>query len=307
MKSFIYVLSVFISFSSFAFLSGEEILSQYEFKKIEMNLEKERSSYDISFGEMFLREKQSDELIQYRFKLYQAKSSRKRLLILNPNIDGVTILERRLAHSLAKYGYHVLIPFARMESFPFDENTTETINLTQKRAMVGTLSLIEQLNEKLDFHADKLGLLGASQGGIRSSMLFGLDFRFKALFSAVAGGDFPSLFANTQIDPLVEYRKKHKEVLGIQSNQTYEDHLRSVLRFDPLMITQSPHLSGVAMVIANQDDIVPTANQWKLWKAIKAKGIHPKTWVKDLGHIPGALQLIVYEKSLKDWFDKHLE
>jgi hypothetical protein len=277
-------------------------MSLYESTQNTLATLDDKSAYRIFEGSLVLSELASQESLRFKYRLYQSKTPINRLIVLTPNIEGVTILERRLAHRLAKEGFHVLVPFARAEQFPFDEETSAKIERTFERAMAASLYMIEEIKSAVAFDSEQMGLAGASQGGIRSATLYGLDHRFKAIFIAVAGADLPSLYVETEIDQLVEFREAHMEGVDIVNLNEYEDYLRKTLRLDPFLIIENPRLDGIAMIIAQEDDIVPTSNQWKLWSAIKNAGVHPKTFIKDVTHVTGALMLIRYEGVMVPWF-----
>jgi hypothetical protein len=267
---------------------------------------KEKRNYSILDGSLKLFESSSEEILLFKYRLYKSKRANRRLVVLTPNIEGVTVLERRLAHKLAGEGFHVLIPFARLESPKFDSLTSYRIERTFERAMAATLLMIEEVENYIEFEQDQIGLAGASQGGIRSATLYGLDNRFKALFVAVAGADLPSLYAGTEIEQLVSFRDSHMKGTNISSTKDYENYLREHLVLDPSLIVQNPYLDGIALVIANNDQIVPSTNQWKLWETIKEAGHTPKTYVKNVSHVVGALMLVRYENVMVEWFQEKL-
>lgn len=258
-------------------------------------------------GVLKLYENQTGQTIDFEYKFFApASESLGKLIVITPNIEGATPLEFFLKDYLVKRGFSVLIPYALPLDFTFDATTTEQFERASERAFAGTTSLIDLLTQTEDFDATAVGLVGASLGGIRSSILFGLDSRFRAMFIAVAGADFPSIYANSQNSHIRPLREKHMRSLGMTRTSRYEAYLRARLTLDPAMVVQSDYLTNVAMIVAEDDKIVPTYNQWRLWSLIKAAGVHPKTYISESGHVQGALHLLRYRKIINDWFVKKL-
>ncbi|MCR9203726.1 MAG: prolyl oligopeptidase family serine peptidase [Halobacteriovoraceae bacterium] len=299
-----------ISISAYEFKDSMHLLKEaYSVASFELGETlKDKSRYSFSEGRMTLNESEGNHLVKYKFRFYLPKNLKKtNLIVLTPNIEGLTVLERRLAHRLANEGYPVLVPFDRGEKLTFDQETAQKMERIVRRAMAGTFHLIEKIESSFpEINTEEMGLIGASLGGIRSSILFGLDPRFKAAFLSVAGGDIPLLYGITQLEVLADFREKHMSALGFETAEQYTEYLRSALFLDPLIITQSPNLKGVALIIAEKDDVVPTVNQWRLFSEIKKAGVHPKTFPMNVSHVRGALELIIKEKTLLNWLEKHL-
>lgn len=258
-------------------------------------------------GVLKLYEAATEKTVSFEYKFFApAHESRGKLIVITPNIEGATPLEFLLKDYLVKRGFSVLIPYALPLDFTFDATTAQQFERASERAFAGTTALIDLLSQTEDFDTSSIGLMGASLGGIRSSILFGLDTRFRAMFVAVAGADFPSLYANSQNSHIRPLREAHMRSLGMTRTSSYENYLRARLTLDPSVVVQSPYLSNVAMVIAEDDKIVPTYNQWQLWRLIKASGVHPKTYISETGHVQGALHLLRYRQIIHNWFVKKL-
>lgn len=258
-------------------------------------------------GVLKLFESSSNKAIDFEYDFYApADRPSDRLVVITPNIDGATPLEYFLKDYLVNRGFSVLIAYALEMNFTYDSTTAAQFERESVRAQMGTTRLIEELGRTESFDKQSIGLLGASLGGIRSAILFGLDDRFKAMFIAVAGADFPSIYANSTNSVLRPIRAAHMEYLGLRNTSSYERYLRARLKLDPSLVIKSPNLENVAMVIAENDRIVPTYNQWQLWTLIKNTGVHPKTYISESGHVRGALHLLRYRSDIVQWFKDRL-
>ncbi len=281
----------------------------YAFANEESEVKYSNSGEKHVEGHLDLFEATTGEIIEFHYDYYAPAPSEfasSKLVVITPTIEGATPLELLLKDYLQNRGFHVLIPRALPLEFTFNESTVTQFERASVRALVGTTRLVNFLSQSENFDATSMGLLGASLGGIRSSILFGLDSRFKAMFIAVAGADFPSIYANSSNNNLRPIRTSHMEYLGLSNPRDYENFLRGKLELDPYLITQSSYLQNVAMVIADDDSVVPTYNQWQLWSTIKAAGVHPKTFISDSGHIQGVLHLLRYRSDIVEWFKARL-
>ena len=188
-----------------------------------------------------------------------------------------------------------------------NESTFKEMDNIQYYSMALTEKLIDKLhNEGEEFDRESIGLVGASLGGIRSTMLMGIDERYRAMFISVAGSDLPSIYAQSQHETVMDIRYRHMKYLQINDEAEYEEMLREHITLDPSIISNSPHLDNVAMIIANDDRVVPAVNQWKLWEQLKDLGFRPKTYEKNCRHIMGALWIIRYEKRVVRWMEQKL-
>ena len=257
-------------------------------------------------GRLNLYEKETDQDLEVEFAFYSPVNHNEKLIVITPNIDGITPLENRLRNVLMENNYTVLIIKSLPIELEFDETTCDQMERLTIRAIVSTRRAIEFLSQTNRFHMDSMGLLGASLGGIRSSILFGLDHRFKSIFVAVAGSDFPSLYAtslNTVIAPL---RRDHMAYMEMTDPKDYENYLRENLYLDPSMAVKSPHLENFHMLISDDDNVVPTWNQWNLWREIRDAGVHPRTYQTDYTHVPAALKMLMYTDDMLRLFDRTL-
>lgn len=310
MKILIAFIYIFASAQAFEFADSRYLLEEaYQTSSFEFLPEIEnKKKYHYQEGRLNLVEKESREIIHFKFRFYLPKNVQiKNLIVLTPNIEGLTVLEKRLAHTLSSNGHPVLVPFDRAEKLSFDQETAYKMERVVRRAMAGTFHMIGNLKIMYPLlPTDSMGVVGASLGGIRSSILYGLDSRFKAAFISVAGADIPSLYGSTELEELAKFRLQHMGALNFTQIEDYVSYLRDFIYLEPALIAKSPHLKGVAMVIAENDSTVPTKNQWALFKVIKNQGIHPKTFVLDAGHVRGAIELIRREKNIIKWLDLHL-
>ena len=303
------------SLMAYEFKDSDHLLKEaFQRESFSLSLEDQKNNYTEYTGVMKLKElinPVSDELQQlldYKFLFFLPQNiTSANLIVVTPTIGGVSLFEKVIARRFAKAGYPVLIPIERKASGIIDKYIGARMERHVRRAMAASFHEIGALKEKFSFiNTDEMGAIGASLGGIRSSLLFSLDNRFKVAFIAVAGGKIPLIYRYTQLEQLVISREKHKDFLGLSTNEQYANYLSKELYLDPIQITQNENLKNVAMVISNDDTTVPTLTQWELFTTIKDAGVHPKTFTTNGGHGRGAFDLILKKNFILDWFKARL-
>ncbi len=273
-----------------------------EIKVHEIKTKKHYSFYEES-GTTSVDEREVD----FGALIYKSHKPLNRLIIITPNIRGVTVLERRLAHYLSKRGFHVIVPILENKLMEQEKFTFKAIDNSQRDFLYVTRALVDHYLKRMSYDEEKIGLTGVSLGGIRSSLLLGSDDIFRAMYISVAGAELPEIYATSQHEFVKELRRRHMKNLDVDSIQEYQSLLDNHLSVDVDRVVNSPYLENVAMIIADEDKIVPSVNQWKLWKTLKEAGHQPKTIIKDCEHIMGALYLLRYQKEVYMWLKERLD
>jgi len=228
----------------------------------------------------------------------------KGILILTPTIAGVSPLEKINAQFFAKNGFVVIVPLPYLNQV--DSLTPNIAMLDQEFDKPYRLAVkfLEETQKvlKLKDHLPVF-VLGASQGGFRSLIIASLlNERVKGLWFATAGVDFPSIYAQSKVKKIAAFKERSKKVLGIETDQDYENYLRVHLQNDPKNICQKIKVPFV-QVIALKDDKVPTHNQELLSQACPAT----ETIRLNTGHIGGSISTVTMNKKILAFFNEQLE
>lgn len=235
-------------------------------------------------------------VFQIKLTVYSAKNNRGHNLILFPTIDGESILERQTAAYFARKGYLVMIPTIEEVRVAFGERTTCAMDQTYRRVQESAL-LLEQLLEE-SRPGKKLMLAGASQGGIRSIMSAAVLPRAHAVWSIVAGGDFPSIYSESRVIAITAFREQHMSALNFTQPRVYEEYLRQNLIFDP-ELSCGDIQAKLALVVATEDESVPTLNQERLVERCQPQKVRR---IK-AGHIRGAADLFLKRITMRKFFE----
>jgi dienelactone hydrolase len=224
----------------------------------------------------------------------------KAILIITPTIGGISSVEKSNADYFAKRGYFVILthPFVfEMQNPTPDIAKMDDDFFKPTFANEAFLVLVEKkfgLKEDLPVVA-----LGASQGGIITLVLAAQMPRIKASWIFVAGGDFPSLYAYSQVPKMILYRNNHMRHLGFEKVSEFKEFLRNNLKNDPLNVCRD--IKGqLVQVIATRDTYVPTANQ----ELIASKCPTNKVMRHKVTHQSGVLLSLNQRKDIMEYFDK---
>lgn len=234
--------------------------------------------------------------LAFEYVFYKAKRKRQEnLLVLLPTISGVTALEHTLARYFVKKGLDVVIPVSLVRDFKFGPETVKAMDEGFWRSIIQTKSILDDLR-KLNTYKETF-VMGGSQGGTRAAMLLGQNLNINKAYTFVGGGDFPTIFAESDVKQVKKLRDAHKKALGFKSNARYKIYLERELKFDPSEFC-GLRKADMRMVVALKDTSVPTSTQQSLWEGC---GRPPKKEIKT-GHVRGVLSMWWYRKDVFSYF-----
>ena len=226
----------------------------------------------------------------------------KGILILTPTIAGVSVIEKSNAQYFSKAGFLVIIPLPFESEITSERPDIKKLDEEFFKPAYAAERFIIMVEQKFNLPSNlPVFAMGASQGGIRTLTIASYVKRITASWFATAGGDFPSIYANSSVEKIADFRIKHMRVLGITENSVYEQYLRDNLVNDPTTACaqiKTPFVQTMTL----RDDKVPTANQKLLVDYC------PKHTVITLntGHVAGSLSTVKWRHKIKVFFESHL-
>ena len=260
----------------------EAIKSQGKFYLNHLNLLKKKSNYykfegEISFAETGI----THNFLYYETK--KAQSKKAPLVVIYPGIGGTTYFEKYLANYYTLRGISVVI------SHYIDEVKMYNIN-NIRGEMVTNLSvgfsLVDFMTTLPTIDSDKISIIGVSYGGIRGVYHTALDKRIKSATLMVAGAPFEEILANSDLETVSKIRSQQMSNAGIESHEEYVQTLKDQIIPITDFICQR-ETSEFFLIISDDDEWVPTNNQWELWEMLG----NPDFEKSDLGHIGTPLWL----------------
>jgi len=150
---------------------------------------------------------------------------------------------------------------------------------------------IDYLETVAEIDKNRVGLVGASMGGVIGGVLLGVEQRIKAGVLAVAGGDFPYILRNSQLGVFKNLRTSELDL----------DSLAVALAsVDPINFIDLASPRPVLMLCGKKDDIVPPQAGQFLYDVAK----EPKKLIwYDSGH---NLPIAEVVKEVTLWFKEYL-
>lgn len=148
----------------------------------------------------------------------------------------------------------------------------------------------------------KVGLFGASLGGILGSVAYEVIPEISAATFIVNGGDVPHILANSDQTPVVKLKNARKAEMGFTTDAQYEDYLNNNLTLDPLHFTKLIKPEATKLYLSRSDISVPSADQMAFYNAI---GTPVETLFYNLPHaqtILAVLGLGTQKQKTADWF-----
>lgn len=242
-----------------------------------------------------------DEVVNTEGDLYLPQGpSIEGLIYLFPTISGPSPLEKTTARYFARRGFAVIIPSPLSLELNITDPDVGQLDRDYFKPTASAMALIKVVDLKLKKELPVFAL-GASQGGIRALGLSAHNKRVKAAWFAVAGGNFPSVYATSKVKKITILRQNHMEKLGLTDPENYELYLRENLKNDPLYSCKKIDVPFV-QVIALKDDKVPTHTQLELKEACPPH----KVIELDTGHVQGASTIYFYRAKILEFFRENI-
>lgn len=200
-----------------------------------------------------------DEEFKIQTLIYNPKSEvHKNTVIIFPPTGGVNFLDRSYAKKLQKKGAKVIL----MSSWTGDDEKLLDLGLHQRlhsRAMRALEVVLESIPED-----QNISLLGASLGGIYTSIAVQLFDRINKAFIIGAGAPIPEVIATSNNKGMEWLRAERNKTMAFKSEDDYADAIHQVFKLDPLDLPKRHTKKDLAMMVLLDDESVPTKNQLRL-------------------------------------------
>jgi dienelactone hydrolase len=197
---------------------------------------------------------------------YEQKGNGKypTVLIL-PISGGVDFSVKSFARHFASHGFNCAAVHNR-KAEPDETGSAEEIENYFRQTVLDNRQALDFLVARQEVDADKLGCLGLSLGGIKASLLAGVDERLKCCVFGLAGGSIADITVSSGEKEIKESVKRF-----VKDDVTAEDihtELSDKIMTDPLKLAEYIDARNVLMFIASFDRVVPRKCGDKLWEAI---------------------------------------
>ena len=230
----------------------------------------------------------------------QKKAGKFPTVLVLPISGGIDFSVRGFAKLFASNGFNCAIVYNRHVDLD-DTETAEEVENYFKQTVLDNRQILDYLVEREEVDSDRLGCLGLSLGGIRASMIAGVDERLKCTVMGLAGGSIADI---NMLSDKKEIRQYKEELIGmgISSEIIYAELSDKVIT-DPLRLAQYIDARNVLMLTAMFDRVVPR----KCCNQLRNAMGKPETVYLLSGHYSSFLYLPYAERKSLDFFKEKFE
>ncbi|MBN2183635.1 MAG: acetylxylan esterase [Sedimentisphaerales bacterium] len=227
----------------------------------------------------------------------QKKPGKYPAVLILPISGGVDFSVKSFARYFASHGINCAVVHNRKADLE-DTKSAEEIENYFRQTVLDNRQVLDYLVSRPEVDEDRLGCLGLSLGGIKASLVSGVDERLKCCVFGLAGGSIADITISSGEK---EIRNSVKKFL--KDDVTPEDihaELSNKIRTDPLELAEYIDARNVLMYIAAFDMVVPRKCGDKLRQAIGK----PETIYFFSGHYGSFLYLPYAEAKSLSFFKK---
>ena len=230
----------------------------------------------------------------------QKKAGKYPTVLILPISGGVDFTVKSFARHFASHGFNCAAVHNR-EAEPDETESAEEIENYFRQTILDNRQALDFLVAREEVDADKLGCLGLSLGGIKASLLAGVDERLKCCVFGLAGGSIADITVSSGEKKIRDSVKSF-----VKDDVTIEDvhtELSNKIMTDPLKLAEYIDARNILMFIASFDRVVPRKCGDKLWEAIG----RPEVIYLFSGHYTSFLYLPYAEATSIKFFKKKLD
>ena len=230
----------------------------------------------------------------------QRKEGKFPTVLVLPISGGVDFSVRSFAGYFASNGFNCAVVHNRQFELG-DTQSAEEVEDYFRQTVLDNRQVLDYLAEREEVDENRFGCLGLSLGGIKASIVSGVDERLKCIVIGLAGGSIADIALLSDQGDMKNYMKELVKT-GV-SSETIHTELSEKVRTDPLKLAEHIDARNVLMYIATFDQVVPRSCGDRLWEAIGK----PEVVYLFAGHYTSFLYLPFAEMQslsfFKDKFD----
>ena len=228
----------------------------------------------------------------------QRKEGKFPTVLVLPISGGVDFSVRSFAGYFASNGFNCAVVHNRQFELE-DTQSAEEVEDYFRQTVLDNRQVLDYLAKREEVDENRFGCLGLSLGGIKASIVSGVDERLKCSVIGLAGGSIADIALLSDQGDIKNYMKELIET-GV-SSETVHTELSEKVKTDPLKLAEYIDARNVLMFIATFDQVIPKTCGDRLWKAIGK----PEVFYLFAGHYTSFLYLPLAEmQSLRFFKDK---
>lgn len=230
----------------------------------------------------------------------QKKAGKFATILVLPIANGVDFCAKGFARHFTSNGLNCAIVHNRHVDID-DIQNAEYVEDYLRQTVLDGRQILDYLGERKEVDSDKFGCLGMSLGGIRASIVAGVDERIKCCVVGLAGGSMADITFLSELKEVKRYIKGLAE-RGI-SPETIHAEVSDKIITDPLKLAEYADAREILMYVAMFDRVIHRQCGDKLWEAAGK----PETVYFLSGHFTSLLFLPYAEHDSLNFFKKKFE
>jgi hypothetical protein len=230
----------------------------------------------------------------------QKKPGKFPTVIILPISGGIDFSVKSFARHFASNGFNCAVIHNREFSLKDTKNAEEVENYF-RQTVLDNRQVLDYLAERQEVDEKRLGCLGLSLGGIKASLLSGVDNRLRCSVLGLAGGSIADIALLSKEEDIRNYIRELMK--RGTSPETIRIELSEKVETDPLKLAEYIDARNVLMYIAKFDRVVPRKCGDRLWEAIGK----PEAIYLFAGHYSSFLYLPYAEAKSLRFFKKKFE
>ena len=227
----------------------------------------------------------------------QKKPGKYPTILVLPIANGVDFCAKGFARHFASNGFNCAIVHNRHIDIE-DIRSAELIEDYLRQTVLDSRQILDYLVERKEVDNKKLGCLGMSVGGIRASVVAGVDERLKCSVIGLAGGSMADIAFFSKLKEVKEYMRSLTEA-GISPEAIRAEISEKVIT-DPLKLAKYIDARDTLMYIAMFDRVIHRKCGDKLWEAAGK----PEVVYTFSGHFTSLLYLPYAERNSLSFFKR---
>lgn len=233
-----------------------------------------------------------------KFDYYeQTKEGKFPTVLILPIAGGVDFCAKSFARHFASNGFNCAAVHNRQVDLEGVQSAEEVENFL-RQTVLDSRQVLDYLVERDEVDSNKLGCLGLSLGGIKASVVSGVDERLKCTVIGLAGGSMADIAVGSKEKGVKDYMTELVD-MGISPEIIYTE-LSDKVTTDPLMLGEYINARDFLMFTAAFDRVIPRECCDRLWKAVGK----PEVVYLFSGHFTSVLYLPYAERKSLDFFKK---
>jgi len=227
----------------------------------------------------------------------QKKAGKYPTILVLPVANGVDFCARSFARHFASSGFNCAVVHNRHIDIE-DISSAEQVEDYLRQTVLDGRQILDYLTEREEVDSGKLGCLGMSLGGIRASIVAGVDERLKYSVIGLAGGSMAEVAFLSKLKEVKEYMRGLAE-RGINPETVHYEVSEKVIT-DPLKLAKYTDARDTLMYIAMFDRVIHRKCGDKLWEAAGK----PEAVYFFSGHFTSLLYLPYAERDSLNFFKR---